>query len=60
MTPAIDIPGVDSSWTQDGVLFSFSDASDALLVVNPGTGQAVEYVSSFKTIDCEGLRSATR
>jgi hypothetical protein len=53
----IDCTGLvpNPSWTANGILFSFSDDSDALLIVHPVTGEAVEYVCSFQTIDCEGL-----
>ncbi len=59
---AIDVGDAvpDPSWTANGVLFSFSDDSDALMIVNPATGEAVEYVCSFQTIDCEGLVFTTQ
>jgi hypothetical protein len=56
----IDVPGVPSDWTKNGVLFSFSDDDDALLILDPKTGDAVEYTCSFQTIDCEGLVFSTQ
>ncbi|MHC4079893.1 MAG: hypothetical protein ACYS15_03840 [Planctomycetota bacterium] len=53
--PAIDIPGVDASWTANGALFAFSDSEDALLVLNPATGETEQYSCSYETIDTEGL-----
>lgn len=53
--PAIDIPGVDASWTANGALFAFSDDRNALLVLNPTGNTVAEYNCSFVTVDCEGL-----
>ena len=56
--PLIDcstVPGVDPTWTTNGVLFGFSDAFDMLMIINPATGAAVPYPGSFTTVDCEGL-----
>ena len=43
------------SWTEDGVLFGFSDNYDALLIIDASTGHSVKWNCSFATIDCEGL-----
>jgi hypothetical protein len=51
---------VPDSWTQDGILFGFDDDADALLIINRGSGSAVEWVCSFRTIDCEGLVFTTQ
>jgi hypothetical protein len=51
----IDVPGVPADWTKDGILFGFSDDDDALLILDPKSGEAVKYACSFQTIDCEGL-----
>ncbi|MHC4421680.1 MAG: hypothetical protein ACYS1E_13920 [Planctomycetota bacterium] len=58
--PRIKIPlvghdVVPDSWTMDGVLFGFADDQDALLIMNAGTGEVVQWECSFQTIDCEGL-----
>jgi len=58
--PRIKIPlvghdVVPDSWTMDGVLFGFADNQDALLIMNAGTAQVVQWECSFQTIDCEGL-----
>ena len=52
--PAIEVPGVDPTWTQDGALFGFSDSTNDLLVYNPAGGLTV-YPSAFTAVDCEGL-----
>ncbi len=53
----IDCTGVvpDPSWTANGILFSFADPQNALLIVNPATGAAIKYTSAFGSVDCEGL-----
>ena len=51
--PQIEVPGVPDQWTADGVLFGFSDTS--LLILNPATGEAVEYDCPVDTTDCEGM-----
>ncbi|MHC4416436.1 MAG: hypothetical protein ACYS0G_14270 [Planctomycetota bacterium] len=53
--PAIEIPGVDPTWTANGAVFGFSDSENALLVFNPAADEIAEYVCSFVTVDCEGL-----
>ena len=53
--PQIDVPGVPDEWTADGVLFGFSDTSNAMLILNPATGEAVEYDCPIDTTDCEGM-----
>ncbi len=58
--PKIEVPGVPSAWTDDGILFSFSDTDDALLILNPEDGAAIEYQCSFNTIDCEGMVFVTK
>ncbi len=52
--PAIEVPGVDPDWTEDGALFSFSNKTDDLLVYNPDGGLTT-YPSTFSTVDCEGV-----
>jgi hypothetical protein len=51
---------VPDSWTQDGILFGFDDDADALLIINRANGATVEWVCSFRTIDCEGLVFTTQ
>jgi len=51
---------VPDSWTADGGLFGFDDDRDAFLIINPSTGAAVEWPSSFNTIDAEGFAFTTR
>ena len=59
--PRIDCtPTVPASWTLDGVLFSFDDDKDSLLILNPANGDAIRYDCSFQTIDCEGLVFTTQ
>ena len=53
--PSIEVPGLGSEWTADGVLFGFSDESDALLIFNPTTGEAIQLNVAFDTPDCEGI-----
>ncbi len=48
------------SWTTNGILFGFSDDEDALLIMDPDSGDAVKYPCSFATVDCEGLVFTTR
>ena len=62
-TNQIDIPGVPTSWTQNGALFSFSDNINKLLVYDIGSGNPIgimEYDCSFVTVDCEGLVFMTK
>lgn len=53
--PAIDIHGVDPSWTANGAVFAFSDDKNALLIIDPTGDEAVEYNCAFQTVDCEGI-----
>lgn len=53
--PAIDIPGVPSWWTSHGALLGFSDSANALLVINPSTGQAMAYDWEINVNDLEGM-----
>jgi hypothetical protein len=59
--PAITIPGVDPTWTQNGALFFYSDSENELLVLNPANGDNEIYTPTvnppcaFLTVDCEGL-----
>ena len=53
--PQVEVPGVPASWTADGALFGFSDESDAVVVFNPGTGEAVEYECALNGADIEGM-----
>ena len=56
----IMVPNVPEDWTSDGILFAFSDSKDALVVLDPESGAAVEVFVAFQTIDCEGLVFTTR
>jgi hypothetical protein len=59
--PAIDCtPVAPAAWTANGVLFGFDDDSNALLILDPATGNAVTYPCSFTTVDCEGLAFTTQ
>ena len=58
--PQIDVPGIPSEWTADGALFAFDDDSDSLMIVDPASGDAMDYPCSFSTVDCEGLILTTR
>ena len=49
------LPGVDSSWTTNGMLVGFDDDRDMLMIINPNNADAVQYPSAFDLIDCEGL-----
>ena len=51
----ISLPGVDPSWTTNGMLFGFDDDNDALWVINPNNADQVQFPSAFDLIDCEGL-----
>ena len=57
--PRIDIPGVPASWTADGALIGFDDGGE-LMIIDPATGNATEYIGSFSTLDCEGLVFLTK
>lgn len=59
-TPQVEIPGVDESWMEFGVLFAFDDNTDSFGIVNPNTGQFKQYLvngvpSSFSNQDAEGM-----
>jgi len=60
--PTIDATeaGVPAAWTANGVLFGFDDDSNALMLMDPATGKAVDYNCSFSTVDCEGLIFTTK
>ena len=60
--PTIDATaaGVPAAWTANGLLLAFDDDSDALMLVNPANGDAVNYNCSFTTVDCEGLVFTTK
>ncbi len=53
----IDCTGIvpDPSWTAGGILFSFVEPQDALLILNPATGAAVKYPCAMQGTDVEGL-----
>lgn len=53
--PQVQVPGVPPAWTADGALFGFSDDTDTVLVLNPATGQAVEYQCALDASDIEGM-----
>ena len=53
--PMVTIPGVPSTWSKNGALFSFADGSNQFLIVNPATGAARVFDCAFEMIDCEGL-----
>ncbi len=53
--PSVNVPGVPPEWTANGVLFGFSDAQNAVIIINPATGQAVEWPCAVNTTDCEGM-----
>ncbi len=58
--PSIDMPGVDSSWTQYGVFLATCDNTSMFGVLNPADGTFEEYLvngspSSFVMKDAEGL-----
>jgi hypothetical protein len=57
--PEINIPGVPAAWTADGALIGFDDGGE-LMIIDPASGDAQEYIGSFKTLDCEGLVFLTR
>jgi hypothetical protein len=60
--PTIDAmaAGAPAAWTADGVLFGFDDDDNALMLMDPATGQAVDYNCAFATVDCEGLIFTTK
>ncbi|MHC4786953.1 MAG: hypothetical protein ACYTE6_13450 [Planctomycetota bacterium] len=51
---------VPDSWTQEGILFGFADDEDEFIIINSQTGHAVQWVCSFRTIDCEGMVFTTQ
>ena len=58
--PPVDVPGVDDTWTEFGVLFVFDDPSNQFGILNPATGQFKQYTvngspSSFSNEDAEGM-----
>jgi hypothetical protein len=53
--PQVEVPGIPASWTASGVLLGFSDADDAVLILNPATGEAVEYQCAIDATDIEGM-----
>lgn len=58
--PPINVPGVDPSWTEFGVLFVFDDDTNEFGILNPQTGQFKQYLvdgqpSSFSNEDAEGM-----
>ncbi len=58
--PSIDVPGVNSSWTNRGVFFVADEQIQKFGVLNPATGAFAEYLvggnpSAFLTEDAEGM-----
>ena len=53
--PQVEVPGIPSSWTANGILFGFSDDDNAFLIFDPATGAALAYDCAFDTPDCEGI-----
>ncbi len=53
----VDCTGIvpDPSWTAGGILFSFVEPQNALLILNPATGAAVKYPCAVDNADIEGL-----
>ncbi len=59
-TPSITIPGVDPTWTTNGVFFVADGQTQKFGVLNPATGEFQEWqisgtTSNFVTKDAEGL-----
>ncbi len=52
--------GVPAAWTAQGLLFGFDDDSNALMILDPATGDGVNYNCAFSTVDCEGLVFMTK
>jgi hypothetical protein len=53
--PQVEVPGVPAAWTANGVLFGFSDQRDSVLILDPGSGEAVEYECALDDSDIEGM-----
>ncbi len=58
--PSISVPGVDPSWTTNGVFFVADEQIQKFGVLNPATGAFAEYMvggvpSAFVTKDAEGM-----
>ncbi len=58
--PQINIPGIDESWMEYGVLFVFDDNTNMFGILNPNTAEFVEYTidgmpSTFSNEDAEGM-----
>ncbi len=53
--PQIDVPGVLASWTVAGALIAFSEDADAMLIINPATGEAVEYECAVSETEFKGI-----
>ena len=58
--PSIQAPGVPATWTMDGILFGYSEADDALMIIQPSKGKAVEWPCSFQTVDFTGMVFTTQ
>ncbi len=58
--PPVDVPGVDESWTEFGVLFVFDDNTNQFGILNPNTAEFQQYLvegspSTFSNQDAEGM-----
>ena len=51
---------VPDNWTMNGILFGFSEPSDALLIIDASTGAAVKWPGFFDSINCQGLVFTTQ
>ena len=51
---------VPDSWTMEGILFGYSDTDDALMIIQPSKGKAVEWPCSFQTVDFKGMVFTTQ
>ena len=49
------IPGIDPTWTDQGVLFAFSDQNDMFMAIDPSSGAYQQVNSAFQVTDAEGL-----
>ena len=63
--PRIKVPNggptvVPDSWTMGGILFGYSHASDAIVIIDASSGTAVQWPNSFQAGDCKGLVFTTQ
>ena len=53
--PGVDVPGIPPSWTDNGILFGFSNDIDSMVIINAATGVALPYMGPAGVDRLDGI-----